>query len=435
MNDFYKSKLTTAQEAVKLVHSGDRVYLGTTAAFCVDLMDALYERRDELEDVTLLTGSCVVPNKLMMGEYQGHNPFRLVSYFFGPAERAAVNGGMQFDYTSLHLSKLSTWFEDVGKPDVVFVETSRPDENGMAVYNSSGLGAYGFAIKNARTIIVEANVNTPHIQGLDTMMDLRKADAIVETDNWRSAVTLTEVDEFSKGIARQILDYIHDGDTVQFGVGRIPDAVGYGLREKNDLGVHSEFYCDSMAQLTKNGNITNKYKGYMDGKSVFCFGAGSRELYEFMDHNPGLYAGTFDSVCDPANIGRNKNLKSINTALAIDLYGQVAADNLRGNQYSATGGQLDFGRGAHISEGGHSFICLESTAKSKNGLISKISVSLPPCTPVTTPRSDVEYVATEYGCVNLMTKTMKERAAALISIAHPDFREQLTEDAKRAGLL
>lgn len=173
----------------------------------------------------------------------------------------------------------------------------------------------------------------------------------------------------------------------------------------------------------------------MDGKSVFCFAAGSKELYQFMDNNPGLYAGTFDSVCDPVNIGKNKNLKSINTALAIDLYGQVAADNLSGNQYSATGGQLDFVRGAHISEGGHSFICLESTAKSKKGLVSKISLSLPPLTPVTTPRSDVEYVATEYGCVNLMTKTMKERAAALISIAHPDFRDQLTEDAKRAGLL
>ena len=435
MNDFYKSKLTTAQEAVKLVRSGDRVYLGTTAAYCIDLMDALYERRDELEDVTLLTGSCVMPNTLMMAKYEGHNPFRIVSYFLGPAERVAISNGMPLDYTSLHLSKLSSWFDEVGKPDVVFMETSRPDENGMAVYSPSALGAYGFAIKNARNIIVEANAKTPHVQGLDTIFDLRRADAIVETDNYRNAVTLTEVDEFSKKIARQIMGYIHDGDTVQFGVGRIPDAVGYCLREKNDLGVHSEFFCDSMARLTKDGNITNKYKGYMDGKSVFCFSAGSKELYEFLDYNPGLYAGTFDSVCDPANIGKNKNLKSINTALAIDLYGQVAAENLRGNQYSATGGQLDFVRGAHISEGGHSFFCLESTAQSKKGPVSKISLTLPPLTPVTTPRQDVEYVATEYGCVNLMSKTMKERAAALISIAHPDFRDQLTEDAKRAGLL
>ena len=435
MNDFYKSKLTTPQEAVKLVRSGDRVFLGQTTAFCIDLMDALYERRNELENVTILTGSCVMPNKLMMEKYEGHNPFRLVSFFYGPAERAAISNGMPADYTSLHLSKLSRWFEEVGKPDVVFMETSRPDENGMAVYSPSGLGAYGFAIKNARNIIVEANAKTPHVQGLDTMFDLRRADAIVETDNYRNAVTLTEVDEFSKRIARQILDYIHDGDTVQFGVGRIPDAVGYGLREKNDLGIHSEFFCDSMVKLMKNGNVTNKYKGYMDGKTVFCFAAGSKELYQYMDYNDALYAGTFDSVCDAANIGKNKNLKSINTALAIDLYGQVAAENLRGNQYSATGGQLDFVRGAHISEGGHSFICIESTAQSKKGLVSKISLALPPLTPVTTPRQDVEYVVTEYGCVNLMSKTMKERAAALISIAHPDFRDQLTEDAKKAGLL
>ena len=213
------------------------------------------------------------------------------------------------------------------------------------------------------------------------------------------------------------------------------NAVGAGLRSKNDLGAHSELMTDSMMELMKLGVLNNSRKNYMKGLTVAGFAFGSDELYRFLDHNSGVFFMPFPEVNNPINIAKNSNMISINTALTIDLMGQVVADNLSGRQFSGTGGQLDFVRGAQLSRGGKSFIAVTSTVNSRSGPLSRIVPQLPVGAAVTTPRSEVQYVVTEFGCVNLKTLNMKDRVRAMIGLAHPDFRPQLTEDAKRCGLL
>ena len=210
---------------------------------------------------------------------------------------------------------------------------------------------------------------------------------------------------------------------------------GYGLLQKNDLGIFSELFSEPMMELMKNGNVTNKNKGFMDGLSVFAFSMGSNEMYNFMDHNPDLYAGTFPFVNDPRNIAKNKRMMSINTAMSVDLFGQVAADSMGFTQQSAVGGQIDFVKGAQWSEGGKSIIALASSFERDGQRQSKICLNFPAGTAVTTPRSEVQYVATEYGCVNLKKLNMSDRVRAMISLAHPDFRDQLRDEAREHGLI
>ena len=214
------------------------------------------------------------------------------------------------------------------------------------------------------------------------------------------------------------------------------NAVGFGLSARNDLGIHSEMLSDSMMELIKQGVVTNRRKTFLPGKTVASFALGPKGLYRFMDHNESLYFAPFPIVNDPVNIAKNDNMISINTALSIDLMGQVCADNISGVQYSATGGQVDFVRGVQMSRGGKSFIAVTSTFESRGkGKQSRIVSRFPSGTAVTTTRADVQYVVTEYGCVNLKPLTMRDRVRAMISLAHPDFRTSLMEEAKQAGML
>jgi len=240
------------------------------------------------------------------------------------------------------------------------------------------------------------------------------------------------VDDVINTISDYLLDQIPDGACIQLGLGGVANAVGYGLKNKNDLGAHTELMGDSLMELMKLGVLNNSRKSFMKGKTVASFTFGSKALYEFVDHNEDMYYLPFPVTNDPVNIAKNDNMISINTALAIDIFGQVNADNIAGRQHSATGGQLDFVRGAQMSRGGKSFIAVTSTYQ--NGAASRIVSQLPLGTCVTTPRSDVQYVATEYGCVNLKHLSMRERVRAMISLAHPDFRPQLIEDAKKIGM-
>lgn len=218
--------------------------------------------------------------------------------------------------------------------------------------------------------------------------------------------------------------------------GGVANAVGYGLRTKNDLGSHTELMSDSIMELMKLGVVNNRRKQFMPGKTVASFTFGSRELYRFVDRNPDMYYMPFPIVNDPVNIAKNDNMISINTALSIDLFGQVDADNLAGKQYSATGGQLDFVRGAQMSRGGKSFIAVTSSFADRSGQRrSRIVLQFPAGTAVTTPRSDVQYIVTEYGCVNLKPLTMRERVRAMITLAHPQFRAELTEQARAHKML
>jgi 4-hydroxybutyrate CoA-transferase len=244
-----------------------------------------------------------------------------------------------------------------------------------------------------------------------------------------------EIDDTSRQIADIVLEEVPDGATLQLGLGKLSTAIGYDLKQRNDMGIFSELFSQPMMELMKEGNVTNAHKGFMDGKSVFSFSAGTQEMYDFMDHNPQIYGAPFPFVNDARNIAKNKNMISINNAMAVNLYGEVAADAIGYSQQSAVGGQLDFVKGAQWSEGGKSIIVLPSSFMKDGKRQSKISLQFAPGTPVTTPRSEVQYVATEYGCVNLKILNMSDRVRALISLAHPDFRDQLTQEAKDCGLI
>ena len=437
IEEVYRDKIMSGAEAAKLVKSGDRVYVGTASSFAYDMLDALWDRRDELEDVAILCSMSVRPSRMFSADHDGHNPFHVETFFLGAQERIAHRKhGMPLEFTCFHLSQIDLWCKYVGKPDVCFFQVSMPDENGMVSCGPSGGCMYTYLAENARSIVFECNAQVPYIMnGEKHLLPLSIADAIVYADYPVSPLAKDEVDEISQKISDFVMDEVPDGATIQLGLGKISTAVGYGLLKKNDLGIFTEMFNEPMMELMKNGNVTNKNKGFMDGLSVFAFSMGSNEMYNFMDHNPNLYIGTFPFVNDPRNVAKNKKMMSINTAMSVDLFGQVAADSMGWSQQSAVGGQIDFVKGAQWSEGGKSIIALASSFEKNGQRQSKICLNFPAGTAVTTPRSEVQYVATEYGCVNLKKLNMSDRVRAMISLAHPDFRDQLRDEAKKHGLI
>ena len=437
IEEVYRDKIMSAAEAAKLVKSGDRVYVGTASSFAYDMLDALWDRREELEDVAILCSMSVRPSRMFSADHDGHNPFHVETFFLGAQERIAHRKhGMPLEFTCFHLSQIDLWCKYVGKPDVCFFQVSMPDENGMVSCGPSGGCMYTYLAENARNIVFECNAQVPYIMnGEKHLLPLSMADAIVYADYPVSPLARDEVDEISQKISDFVMDEVPDGATIQLGLGKISTAVGYGLLKRNDLGIFTEMFNEPMMELMKNGNVTNKNKGFMDGLSVFAFSMGSNEMYNFMDHNPDLYAGTFPFVNDPRNIAKNKRMMSINTAMSVDLFGQVAADSMGFTQQSAVGGQIDFVKGAQWSEGGKSIIALASSFERDGQRQSKICLNFPAGTAVTTPRSEVQYVATEYGCVNLKKLNMSDRVRAMISLAHPDFRDQLRDEAREHGLI
>ncbi len=449
----FDEKYMTAAEAVKLVHSGDRVYIGTSSSFAYELLDALYDRKGELEDITLLCAMSITPCRMFNSDWPADiepgkkgNPFKFDTFFLGAGERVGHRKhGMSFDFTSFHLSQIDLWAREIGRPDVSFMQVSRPDENGRFSYGSAGICDQKYFFEETkRAVILESNTGSPYVYGQDNLIygGHEKVKAIIETDKNAPELLPDEVDEESLRISEVVLSEVPDGATIQLGLGKMSTAIGYGLQHRNDLGIFSELFSQPMMELMKNGNVTNKCKGFMDDISVFSFSAGNQEMYDFMDHNPKIYGAPFPFVNDARNIAKNKKMISINTAMSINLFGEVAADSMGWRQQSAVGGQLDFVKGAQWSEGGKSIIAMASSfikGANPDGTggkrISKICLQFQPGTAVTTPRSEVQYVATEYGIVNLKRLNMSDRVRAMISLAHPDFRDQLTEEAKAVGIL
>ena len=436
----------TAAEAVKSVRSGDRVYIGTSSSFAYELVDALYDRKDELENVTLLCSMSITPCRMFDTDWPADipagskgNPFIFNTFFLGAGERNAHRRhNMAFEFTSFHLSQIDLWMREIGRPDISFLQVSRPDEEGRCSYGSSGICDHKYVVEETRrAVFLESNTGSPYILGQDNLiaMDHEKVEGIIWTDHNAPELMPDEIDDISRQIADIVAAEVPDGATLQLGLGKMSTAIGYDLKHRNDLGIFSELFSQPMMVLMKNGNVTNARKGFMDGKSVFSFSAGTQEMYDFMDHNPTIYGAPFPFVNDARNIAKNKRMISINSAMSVNLYGEVAADAIGYSQQSAVGGQLDFVKGAQWSEGGKSIIALSSSFMKKGERRSKITLQFAPGTPVTTPRSEVQYVATEYGCVNLKVLNMSDRVRAMIRLAHPDFRDQLTQEAKDAGLL
>ena len=427
----YQEKLKTPEEAVKLVKSGDRIFIGTASGIAFKLCEALYGRKDELEDVVICHGMTMRVLPFFEKEAAGH--FSTVSYFAGTGERVGIKNG-QTKYTSLHLSQIVDWCQHVARPNVAFFEVSEPDSEGYMSYGA--FPAFSEHVREmADVVILQINKNVPYTVGKDCRIHISQANAVAEADDDLLTIPNMPFDDTIKTLSQYIVDEIPDGATLQLGLGSLSNAVGFGLMNRNDLGIHSEMMTDSMMELMKAGVVTNRKKTLLPGKSVAAFAIGTPELYNFINHNEDMYFAPYSYVNDPAVIAQNDTMISVNTAMSIDLYGQVCADCLAGNQQSATGGQIDYVRGAQMSKGGKSFIALTSTLTNKRGTSSRIVASFPAGTAVTTPRADVQYVVTEYGCVNLKHLTMDDRARAIINLAHPDFRDELAEQAKQLHIL
>lgn len=430
----YQQKLCSAEEAVKIVNSGDRVYVGTCTSVAYVLGNALADRSAELEDVTV--GCANIGRELRL---IGNPKFKEITYFMGVRDRAAVHEGF-LDYTSFHLSQLDVWCTKILRPNVVFLEVTPMDDEGNFNFGANGVVLNKYLMETAEKVVLQVNKKVPYVLGEHNKIHISDVDAIVEADdeveiNPRAAGNPNPGPVVAK-IRDLIAEQIPDGATFQLGAGHIPASMGYALGQKNDLGVHTETIGDSIMAMMKAGVVTNKYKQLHPGKTVAGFALGSRDLYDYIDHNEDFHFMPLPILNDPYVMAQNDNFMSVNSCLYIDLTGQVASENINGSQYTGIGGQVDFVRGAQMSKGGKSFIACDSTFTNRKGETgSRIVFGIPTGTPVTTSRADVQYVVTEYGCVNLKELTMKDRVRAMISLAHPDFRDQLRDQAKEKGLL
>lgn len=428
----YRRRLCSPAEAVATVQSGDRVFLGNCSSVAYRLFEALLERRD-IEDVTLCCSNILRPMGISQGARAGR--FRYESYFIGPDERRELQNGLT-NFNSVHLSQSDIWVREIARPDVAFLEVSPPDAAGFMSLGASGICTGVHVLAAAKRVVLQVNRNVPYVLGRDNLVHLSQAEKIVEADDVLETTQDLPPSPALEAISQLVLELVPDGATFQLGLGGVAMAIGYALKQRNDLGIHSELMSDAMMELMRLGVVTNRRKAYMPGKTVAGFAFGSQALYRYLDHNPDFCFMPFTTVNDPRIIGQMDNFISVNTAMAVDLTGQVAADRLGFRQQSATGGQLDFVRGAQFSKGGKSIIALASTRQDKTlGQCSRIVSTFPLGSVVTTTRADVQYVATEYGCVNLKALNMQDRVRAMISLAHPDFRDRLHDEAKAAGLL
>jgi 4-hydroxybutyrate CoA-transferase len=331
---------------------------------------------------------------------------------------------------SVHLAESDRFVEERVKPDVLAVNVSPPDKRGWMTFGICGGMAIHKARELAKTIIVTVQKDQPRVPGEFNMIHVSDVDAIIETDMLVPHLPSAEPTELENQIASHVVPLVEDGSTIQIGIGGVPGAVALKLAEKKDLGIHTEMLTDAMFHLVKVGAVTGARKNIYRNKVVYGFAAGSGELLEFLDDNPECIIRPLSETINSHLCGLNDNFVSINTCLMVSITGQIASEAVDFVQISGTGGQLDLVRAARNSKNGKSFIVLASTRTLKSGeIISTIALGLPPGTPVTTPRTDVEYIATEYGVVNLRYKSNMERVEALISIAHPDFRDEL-----RAGV-
>jgi 4-hydroxybutyrate CoA-transferase len=424
----YQKRVVSAEEAIRVVQSGQRVYIGGGCGVPKSLLDALVARAPELYDIETVS-------ILHMGEapyaqpgMQGH--FRHNALFIGANVRQAVNDG-RADFTPIHLHEIPDLFRDGTLPlDVAIIQVGPPDEHGFCSFGVE-VGITKPAAQAARVVVAEVNERMPRILG-DSFIHWSKLDYVVPVSRPLNAFPQGESGDVQDMIARHISMLIDDGSTMQMGIGGIPDAVLSYLHDRRHLGVHTELFSDGVVGLVEEGVITNEVKTLHPGKCVAGFVLGSQLLFDWADNNPIVELHPTDYVNDPFIIAQNERMISINSAIQIDLTGQVCADSIGEVFYSGVGGQVDFVRGAARSKGGKPIIALPATAK--NGTISRIVPVLDRGAGVVTSRGDVHYVATEYGVVNLHGQSVRQRAGLLISVAAPQFREQLQRAAAERHL-
>jgi len=421
----YKSKLVTPEEAVSIIKSGDRVYVHPGAATPQALVKALESIEKKVENVEIV--HILTFGDAPYAEPGSEKHFRHNAFFAGGNVRDAINEG-RADWTPIFLHEIPRLFyEGYMKIDVALVQLSPPDEHGFC---SLGVGTEITlsAIRTAKAIVAEINPKMPRVLG-DNFVHVSKLTYMVEAEHELYEYHAGEIDETSRQIAKHIADLIDDGSVLQMGIGAVPDAVVSLLEEKRDLGLHTEMFSDGVLRLMEMGVINGEKKTLHPRKAICTFLMGSKALYEFVDNNPFIEAHPVEYVNDPFVIAQNEKMVAINSAISVDLTGQVNADSIGHLVYSGFGGQLDFIRGAARSKGGVPIIALPSTAK--NGTVSRIVGELAPGAGVVDTRADVRWIVTEFGKVNLFGLNRRQRAKALIELAHPKFRAELYEFAIR----
>ena len=427
----YAEKLTTPEELARCVESGWVLGMDTAPSQTPAIMQAIADKikNSDVKDVRVQTLLDSYPfefytNPEMFGKMTGF------SWFSSGNARKAVNGGWA-DLIPSYYRDIPRHIRAEYEYDAFCVEVSPMDSHG---YFSLALnGSYAEAmIDKAKRIFVEVNECQPRcVTGIQ--LHVSQVDAIVEYNHELPVLPPVVIDDVSRTIGELIAEQIPDGACIQLGIGAIPDATGMALKTKHDLGIHTEMFTDSMVELIECGAVNNSKKQIHRGKTVTTFAFGSQRIYDFVDDNPSVEILPVDYVNDPNVICQNDNMISINAAVEVDLFGQVCAESVGTKHMSGSGGQIDYVRGACQSRGGKSFIAFTSTAK--GGTISKIKPILTPGAVVTTSKNDVDYIVTEYGVAHLRGRSLGERARQLIAIAHPDFRDELTFEAKKRGMM
>ena len=423
--EIYEEKLVSIEEAVKHVESGDHLWIGASCDIPLQMVEALCQRKDELKDVLLVDAMALAPMSHFKGEFKGH--LNGASIFGGPIERKFAHEG-NVSINSVNFSESSRALRDVYKINVLFVEAAEPDENGDMYFGPMGAAWNGAVAQHCDKVIIQINKNQKGCPGPGNSINVKDVTAICRFDHPLVELPEAPITEMEKKIAEYIIPYINNGDTLQIGVGGISNAVAYDLEHHKNLGIYTEMMTDSLVHLCKAGAVDKD-------RITIGFGLGTQAVYDYCTSGEPKMMDV-STVNQPHLVGQIDNFVSINNCIMVDLTGQVASESIGHRQFSSTGGQLYFFLVARISKGGKSFLCLRSASKDKEGnLRSSILLNFPPGQAVTTPRSCTMYVVTEYGVADLFNKSLKERAKAMIRIAHPDFREQLLKEAQGVGLI
>src|SRR5512136_578736 len=421
----YPEKVRTPERAISTIKRGDKVFIGSGAAEPQVLVKALIDSAGRLADNRIM--HIMTLGVAPYTEEKFTDQFRHNAFFIGANTRQAVAEG-RADYTPVFLSEIPALFRNGQIPiDVALIQVSPPDKHGFCSYGVS-TDVVKSASESANKVIAEINPRMPRALG-DCFISMNDIDLAIPVDVPLLYSHRERADEVARRIGRNIATLIPDGSTLQMGIGTIPDSVLHYLTDKKDLGIHTEMFSDGFMELAEKDIINNHKKTIHEGKTVASFCIGSRALYDYVDNNPGIEFHPTEYTNDPFIIARNDNMVAINSAIEVDLTGQVCADSLGAMFYSGIGGQVDFVRGASRSKGGKPIIAMPSTAK--NDTVSRISVNLREGAGVVTTRGDVHYVVTEWGVAYLHGKNIRERAMALINIAHPKFRRKLLEGAKK----
>jgi len=427
--DDYKSKLSSLEEAVSVVKSKDRVYISGNAATPFKLVEALANRRDELHEVEITHVLLLGEDPLSRPGMEGH--FRHNSLFVGPADREAVNEG-RADYIPVFLHEIpDLFYSGFMRLDVAFVHLSPPDEHGFMSFGVECLVSKS-ATECAKVVVAEVNDKMPRTLG-DSFIHVSQVDKIVEISKDLPELEQKEFTEIEKRIGAYIAEIVEDGSTLQLGIGGIPNAALKAMKDKKDLGIHTEMVSDGIVEAIAAGIVTGAKKTLHPYKAVATFFLGSKRVYEYAHNNPIFELHPANYTNHPSIISQNERMVAINSAIEVDLTGQVCADSIGFKIYSGFGGQVDFIRGAARSKGGKPIIALPATAKGDE--VSRIVPWLKRGAGVVTSRADVHYVVTEYGVAYLHGKNLRERVEALIGVAHPKFRPWLEEEAKRQKLV